>query len=138
MAKIIIKDEHIQDAKTKGISVIAAAAKDYEGEIADRIAKDPRLKDFDVFQLAMMDAGISKSSQIKDFMATSDNRWLYEIRRRGFKHYRVRFGYPHSEASRHYLGDHGLCKAFQGCGKAAEISVIIVIQPWEQSCGCTI
>lgn len=79
MAKIIIKDEHVQDAKTKGISVIAAAAKDYEGEIADRIAKDSRLKDFDVFQLAMMDAGISKSSQIKDFMTTSDNRWLFPV-----------------------------------------------------------
>lgn len=79
MAKIIIKDEHIQDSKTKcrPVSDILAAA--YEGEIADRVAKDARLKDFDPFQLAMMDAGISKNSKVKDFYATNENRWLFPV-----------------------------------------------------------
>lgn len=79
MAKIIVKDEHIQDASTKGCSVINILNKEYEGEIADRVSKDARLKDFDVFQLAMMDAGISKSSKIKDFYASNDNRWLFPV-----------------------------------------------------------
>lgn len=79
MGKIIIKDEHIMDAKTSGCSVVSVLTKAYEGEIADRIAKDSRLKDFDAFQLAMMDAGISKSSKIKDFYATSENEWLFPV-----------------------------------------------------------
>lgn len=79
MPKIIIKDEHIMDAKMAGSSVTSVLAKSYEGEIADRIKNDPRLKGFDAFQFAMMDAGISKSSVIKDFYATNENRWLFPV-----------------------------------------------------------
>lgn len=76
---IIIKDEHIQDVKTKGMNIVDVLTKAYEGEIADRVSKDERLKSFDAFQLAMMDAGISKHSAVKDFMTVSENRWLFPV-----------------------------------------------------------
>lgn len=76
---IIIKDKHIQDMKSSGESIEQILAKDYESEIADRVAKDDRLKGFDAFNLAMMDAGISKSSVVKDFYATNDNHWLFPV-----------------------------------------------------------
>lgn len=79
MAKIIIKDSHIQDAVTKGVNVLDILKADYADEIADRIKKDEKLKDFDAFQMAMMDAGLSKHSLVKDFMTTSDNRWLFPV-----------------------------------------------------------
>lgn len=79
MEKIIIKGEHIKEAEKNNCSVVSVLTKAYEGEIADRVSKDPRLKDFDAFQLAMMDAGISKSSKIKDFYATSDDEWLFPV-----------------------------------------------------------
>lgn len=79
MAKIVIKENHISDAYDKGVNVLDLVRKDYEGEIADRVAKDEKLRGFDVFQLAMMDAGISKHSKVKDFMTTNENRWLFPV-----------------------------------------------------------
>lgn len=79
MAQIIIKDKHITDALSKGVSVTDILAKEYEGEIADRKSKDSKLQDFDAFQMAMMDAGISKRSRIEDFYATSENDWLFPV-----------------------------------------------------------
>lgn len=79
MAKIIIKDEHIQDSVTKGMNVLDVLKAAYADEIADRIKKDEKLKDFDAFQMAMMDAGLSKRSLVKDFMTSSENRWLFPV-----------------------------------------------------------
>ncbi|MBQ8786754.1 MAG: hypothetical protein IJZ61_03865 [Oscillospiraceae bacterium] len=79
MPKIIIKDEHISDAISKGIPVTDILAQAYEGEIADRKSKDAKLQDFDAFQMSMMDHGISKHSKIKDFYATTENNWLFPV-----------------------------------------------------------
>lgn len=79
MAQIIIKDEFVTDAISKNMSVTDILAKEYEGEIADRKSKDTKLQNFDAFQMAMMDAGISKRSQIKDFYTSSENRWLFPV-----------------------------------------------------------
>lgn len=79
MAKIVIKDNHIADAKEHNLDVMEVLRKDYEGEIADRVKRDENLRGFNVFQLAMMDAGISKHSLVKDMLTTSDNRWLFPV-----------------------------------------------------------
>ncbi len=76
---IIIKDKHISDATSSGRSVSEVIAKAYEGEIAERITKDSRLAKLDPIEMAMMDAGISKSSRIQDFYRTNGNEWLFPV-----------------------------------------------------------
>lgn len=79
MAKIVFKEDHVSECYSKGVNILDLVRKEYKDEIADRVAKDEKLRGFDVFQLAMMDAGISKHSQVKDFMTTNDNRWLFPV-----------------------------------------------------------
>lgn len=75
--KIVLTDEIVTDSLSKGVSISDALAKSYEGEIADRIKADERLKDLDAFQFAMMDAGIDKHAKIEAFYQTSDSNWLF-------------------------------------------------------------
>lgn len=77
--KIILTDEIVTDALTKGVSVTDMLAKSYEGEIADRVKADDRLKSFDAFQFAMMDAGIDKNAKIASFYQTADSNWLFPV-----------------------------------------------------------
>lgn len=63
-ARIIITDEIITDAQAGGVTVTDQLATVYAGNIVDRVKEDPRLADLDAFQLAMVDAGITKHSRI--------------------------------------------------------------------------
>lgn len=76
---IIIKDNHISDATSGGLSVSQVLAKAYESEIAERISKDARLAKLDPVEMAMLDAGISKSSRVQDFYRTNGSEWLFPV-----------------------------------------------------------
>lgn len=78
-ARIIVTDEIITDSLSVGKSVTDVLAAKYEGEIADRIKSDERLKNLDAFQFAMMDAGIGKSSVIAEFYKTTESEWLFPV-----------------------------------------------------------
>lgn len=73
MAKIILTDEIVADALSKGATITDMLAEKYEGEIADRIKSDERYAKIDAFQHALKDAGISKNSKVNAFYDSSAN-----------------------------------------------------------------
>lgn len=74
---IRVTENIVNDAITKGMSVVDMMSKTYEGEIADKIKADEKLKDFTPLEMAMIDAGLSRKSLVKDFYATSGNELLF-------------------------------------------------------------
>lgn len=77
MANIRVTENIVNDAITKGMSVVDVMKKTYEGEIADKIAKDAKYASLSPLEMAMVDAGLSRKSLIKDFYTTSDNELLF-------------------------------------------------------------
>jgi hypothetical protein len=75
--KIVITDELVTDALSSGRTISEVLSKHYEGEIADRITADSRLRDMDPIQMSMMDFGIGKRSLVKDFYQTTGSEWLF-------------------------------------------------------------
>jgi hypothetical protein len=75
--KIRVTENIVADAITKGKKVVDVMKEVYEGEIADRVKNDERLAELTPLELAMIDAGLSKKSLIKDFYTTSDNELLF-------------------------------------------------------------
>jgi len=74
---IRVTENIVNDAITKGMSVVDVMKSTYEGEIADKVAKDAKFASLNPLELAMVDAGLSRKSLIKDFYATSDNELLF-------------------------------------------------------------
>ena len=73
---IKVTQDIVNQAVTKGMSVNDVMASAYEAEIADKIKSNEKLKDFTPLQLAMMDAGLTTKSVVKDFF-TNDNEFLF-------------------------------------------------------------
>lgn len=78
-ARIVINDNIIQDALSGSRTVTDVLAQTYAGDIQDRIKDNESLRGLDAFQFAMIDAGITKHSTIKDMYQTDDNRWLFPV-----------------------------------------------------------
>lgn len=76
--RIVLTDEIMNDyldtANTKSLNEMMFKA--YEGEIMDIKKSNPKLKDSSPIKLAMLDAGITGSSIIKDFTAQNVGSWL--------------------------------------------------------------
>lgn len=76
--RIVLTDEIMNDyldtANTKSLNEMMFKA--YEGEIMDIKKSNPKLKDASPIKLAMLDAGITGSSIIKDFTAQNVGSWL--------------------------------------------------------------
>lgn len=79
MSKIIITDEVIADALSSNKTVTEVLAEKNKDEINARIKADSRMEKLDAFQMAMVDAGITKKSQVKDFYdsSASTSSWLF-------------------------------------------------------------
>lgn len=77
MNKIVLTDRIVADALQKGIRITDALAQEYEGVIADKIKNNPKLEKLDAFEMAMLDAGISKKTKIQDFYSDPQNEWLF-------------------------------------------------------------
>lgn len=77
MSKITITDNIKADATSKGIGINDALAKEYEGEIKDRIEKNPALAALSPIQHAFRDAGITGNSKIRDFYTSGQSEWLF-------------------------------------------------------------
>lgn len=77
MNKIVLTDRIVSEALQKGIRITDALAQEYEGIIADKIKDNPKLEKLDAFEMAMLDAGISKKTMIKDFYSDPQNEWLF-------------------------------------------------------------
>lgn len=77
--KLIITDEMIADSLEYGKTVTDVLADEYEGEIQDMVKESPALAGLDAFQLAMVDAGISKRSPVDEMMKTDGNEWMFPV-----------------------------------------------------------
>lgn len=77
--KLIITDEIVSDALEQGRPVTDVLAEVYEGDIADMVADSPALAKLDAFQLALVDAGISKRTPVDEIMKTEGNEWLFPV-----------------------------------------------------------
>lgn len=75
--KIVITDEIVADALSQGKTVTDMLAREYEGEIADKIRDNDKLTGLDAFQFAMMDAGVTKNTVINEVYKTGGNEWLF-------------------------------------------------------------
>lgn len=78
-SRIIITDEVITDAQAGGMTVTDMLAQKYAGEIADKVKSDARLADLDAFQLALIDAGVTKHTPIQDLYKTDGGDWLFPV-----------------------------------------------------------
>lgn len=67
----------VDEALTKGKSIVDVMSKEYEGEIADKVKSNEKLAKLNPLEMAMVDAGLSKSSKIKDFYTDSSNTLLF-------------------------------------------------------------
>lgn len=78
MAELIkITDEIAQDVLSTGSSFDEVLSNTYANEIADRQNKNPQLKNMTPVKLAMIDAGITGNSHIKDMFTTSADEFLF-------------------------------------------------------------
>ena len=73
---IKVTQDIVNKAVTKGLKINDVMATAYEGEIADKVKSNEKLKDFTPLQLAMMDAGVTSKSAVKDFF-TNGNELLF-------------------------------------------------------------
>jgi len=64
------------DAVTKGVKINDIMADQYRDEIAQKIKSDEKFKSLTPIEMAMVDAGLTKKSLIKDF-TTSENELLF-------------------------------------------------------------
>lgn len=74
---IKVTDKIVSDAYTKGLKIVDVMAKEYEGEIADKIKANDKLAKLTPLELAMVDAGLSVNSTIKSFFTDSSNTLLF-------------------------------------------------------------
>lgn len=72
---IIITDELITDVLSSDVSVTDKLEDKYKDELISRRASDKRCENLDAFQFALIDAGITKKSKIKDM--SNKNDWLF-------------------------------------------------------------
>lgn len=76
MSKIIVNDKIISDALSGTKTVTEILEDTYRDELSERRNADKRCENLDAMQFALIDAGISRKSKIKDFYEGS-NEWLF-------------------------------------------------------------
>lgn len=76
MSKIIVNDKIISDALSGTKTVTEILEDTYRDELSERRNADKRCENLDAMQFALIDAGISRKSKIKDFYE-GDNDWLF-------------------------------------------------------------
>ncbi len=54
----------VDEALTKGKSIVDVMSKEYEGEIADKVKSNEKFAKLNPLEIAMVDAGLSKASMI--------------------------------------------------------------------------
>lgn len=76
MSKIIITDKIVADTLSGSKSVTEMLEDTYKDELVERRNADKRCENLDAMQFALIDAGISRKSKVKDFYE-GGNDWLF-------------------------------------------------------------